>query len=805
MSYTIEQVVEEGKKTVAAKLGCKAAIEKCGHIWEDTGSTDAGLVFSTYPSKIEWIIDNSGEGHKVTYNVTEGVTFTPQTLKVYDDGAVYMTVGVEDWYTLDSVTYTVNGAEFTPTIKDNQAIIEIHKLIGDLEITAEATYYGTIPVTDFTVRVDSETGMIEVPRYTTWTILFDDITPADYNDNFTYSIDDDTVAKLTVNGNVATLDWLVSDKTAVITINAVNKFDETDIHLTKTVTIHTEESSRVDCETIDFTLEGYSSNENDELIIPLIDLDGTNGNNLILKATVYPEVNDDLEETGIIWTLSPKLPVNMADDLRYYYLRSANDGTITVPYSAYSSGAFATASIRGYQKYVLDNGIVLNDSGTLRASGEDILPFTVTNDATDKLKAILNMDFDGRMLLTATCGSATVTKIICLYNDINIEAGVSTGQVNIADDIATQTLAGNGFYKQVTQNINRLSPNPFITLCQTGDEIEIWNNRPGTTIGSSSEEGYIKYGFTPLSLTYSTAGYPTLNWTWDSITESERYGYSFEGQQWPIYRMMDPGWSPAAAETGASDVYTWWSYIKWVIVDDSANGYVDGLEMYYTNTVGDDGKPVYDDDHKVSFTGGAKIAVPGRCQTTTVNISTKAHIDGFGLVFTNGTAGVSTYIDVDGTIKSQSLQSNTQQKLLVDWFRSHVRVLKNGVTVFGNYSPEGYVEDDAVVYNLTGVESSNTAESATVGSSYTTTLSVEDEYKEPLTVTVKMKGVDVTSSVYDEDTKTITISSVTGRIVITAVATEMEYTVDESSIQQNKTVVSASDKSVDITFNGTAS
>ena len=782
----------------------KNGAEASSHKWDDTEAYDPGSKLSTYADKIQWIVDHqTGEGYDVTYIATDGVTFTPKTLQVFPDGAVYITVGTEDWYTLDSVTYTINGADFTATIVDNKAVIEIHKLIGDITITASATYYGTVPVTDFTVRVDSETGMIEVPKGQTWTILFDDITPVDYNDNFTYSIDDDSVATLTVNGNVATLDWLVSNKTAIVTINAVNKFDETDIHLTKTVTIHTEENSRIDCTSIDFTLEGYSSNESGELIIPLADLTGENGNDLTLQASVYPANNDDLLDNGITWALSPKLSLDKADDIRYYYLRSAIDGTITTPYSAYSSGAFTSANIRGFQKYIMDNGIVLNDSGTLIASGTEITPFTVANDATDKLKAILTIAYDGRMVLTATCGSASVSKIVCLYADTSIEAGVSTGQINIAEDVSTQTLAGTGIYKQSSQNINRLSPNPLITLCETGDEIEIWNSRPGNTIGSSSEEGYIKYGFTPLSLTYSSAGYPTAGWNWNSIDESEKYSYSFEGQQWPCTRMMDPGWSPATAETGASDTMTWWKYVKWCIIDDSANGYVDGLKMYYSNEIGDDGKPVYTETQCVSFIKGTKIEVPGRCQTTTVNIGTKAHIDGFGLVFTNGTAGVSTYIDINGTITSQSLQTNTQQRTLMDWFKAHVRVLKNGITIWGNYTPDGYVENENIVYNLTGVESSNTDTIISKGSSYTSTLTIDEDYVDPISITILMDGSDVTSSVYDEDSKTISISAVTGKLVITASATEVSYSIDEESVKQNKTQVSATDKSVDITFNGT--
>ena len=76
----------------------------------------------------------------------------------------------------------------------------------------------------------------------------------------------------------------------------------------------------------------------------------------------------------------------------------------------------------------------------------------------------------------------------------------------------------------------------------------------------------------------------------------------------------------------------------------------------------------------------------------------------------------------------------------------------------------------AIVNNLTHTSSSN-AGTTTVdeGDSYTTSIGVEIGYTLD-SVTVTMGGVDITSSVYNSGTQQIVISSVTGNVVITAIA-----------------------------------
>ena len=78
-----------------------------------------------------------------------------------------------------------------------------------------------------------------------------------------------------------------------------------------------------------------------------------------------------------------------------------------------------------------------------------------------------------------------------------------------------------------------------------------------------------------------------------------------------------------------------------------------------------------------------------------------------------------------------------------------------------------------ITNNLTNVSTSNSANSIAEGSSYEAKLSVSTGYNIG-NVSITMGGVDITSTCYNN--KTITISSVTGNIVITAEAVEITGT-----------------------------
>ena len=101
------------------------------------------------------------------------------------------------------------------------------------------------------------------------------------------------------------------------------------------------------------------------------------------------------------------------------------------------------------------------------------------------------------------------------------------------------------------------------------------------------------------------------------------------------------------------------------------------------------------------------------------------------------------------------------------WQTLAYSILVNAVCfkVASDEDKDGEVEEFNVTYTLkTGVTSSNKRKSVAEGSNYSTTLSglTDDD-----TVSVTMGGTDITSTSYDEDTGKITISSITGNIIIT--------------------------------------
>lgn len=79
------------------------------------------------------------------------------------------------------------------------------------------------------------------------------------------------------------------------------------------------------------------------------------------------------------------------------------------------------------------------------------------------------------------------------------------------------------------------------------------------------------------------------------------------------------------------------------------------------------------------------------------------------------------------------------------------------------------VSEYSVTNTLTHVSNSNGATKVSTGSAYTGTLTADDNYTIS-TVTVTMGGEDITNEAYAEET--VTIASVTGAVVITAVAVQ---------------------------------
>lgn len=99
----------------------------------------------------------------------------------------------------------------------------------------------------------------------------------------------------------------------------------------------------------------------------------------------------------------------------------------------------------------------------------------------------------------------------------------------------------------------------------------------------------------------------------------------------------------------------------------------------------------------------------------------------------------------------------------------------NGETYYADLYNALYplVSTYTVTNNLTAVTNSNPVSSVVYGGSYTATLTWASNY-ELSTITVTMGGIDVTGTSYSSGT--ISIPSVTGNIVITAVATQKTAT-----------------------------
>ena len=115
--------------------------------------------------------------------------------------------------------------------------------------------------------------------------------------------------------------------------------------------------------------------------------------------------------------------------------------------------------------------------------------------------------------------------------------------------------------------------------------------------------------------------------------------------------------------------------------------------------------------------------------------------------------------------------SNTAKNLLIAILKNAVYTVnqKTNIEALGNALSTQNTPTDAwsIVQNLTYVTSTNTSFNVKKGESYTTTIVPNTNYTIN-SVTVVMGGVDITNTAYNNGV--ITINSVTGNVIITAVA-----------------------------------
>lgn len=128
-------------------------------------------------------------------------------------------------------------------------------------------------------------------------------------------------------------------------------------------------------------------------------------------------------------------------------------------------------------------------------------------------------------------------------------------------------------------------------------------------------------------------------------------------------------------------------------------------------------------------------------------------------------------ISYDGAEENRVLGTDNEHAIdfvTINKVTQSVTLTRLGVGASRAYSYKGIVLY-AVSNNLTNVTTSNSVASVEGDTAYTATLTVKDGY-EKLTVSVKMGGVDITSTAYSNGV--VNIAKVTGDIVITASATK---------------------------------
>lgn len=154
----------------------------------------------------------------------------------------------------------------------------------------------------------------------------------------------------------------------------------------------------------------------------------------------------------------------------------------------------------------------------------------------------------------------------------------------------------------------------------------------------------------------------------------------------------------------------------------------------------------------------------------------------------NNTASYGTEIEEDATVFTFNFTySNfkTAKYIRVGVYTSTPENLI--VTVDEEISCGGEeITEYSVTSNLTNVTSSNSAANVDAGGNYSATLTANDGY-ELSTVTVTMGGVDVTDSAYSDGS--ISISKVTGNIVITAIATVVQTSSYTNQIPLSTTTI----------------
>lgn len=227
----------------------------------------------------------------------------------------------------------------------------------------------------------------------------------------------------------------------------------------------------------------------------------------------------------------------------------------------------------------------------------------------------------------------------------------------------------------------------------------------------------------------------------------------------------------ATTESGGTEIY-------------NGVGYRNGMYISDENTYREDSAAVSTGhmimtEEDVIYVKGAEFTTGSRSRIRTYSMAGNAYIyssDGVDISsgqWLSSTGALAYYIEQLGDkyyklTPNKDYFSSEQLYFRISLYGTGERLI---VTKNEPIHEVGSIVTYTVTNNLTNTTTDNSATSINADSSYSATLTADNGY-ELKSVTITMGGTDVTSSVYSNGT--ISISSVTGNIVVTATATEIE-------------------------------
>lgn len=298
-----------------------------------------------------------------------------------------------------------------------------------------------------------------------------------------------------------------------------------------------------------------------------------------------------------------------------------------------------------------------------------------------------------------------------------------------------------------------------------GTEVSTWNNITKSSTWS---------GVTFLdSVTSKTCFYKEINgdlFIWFGILNSPAFNYTQEMYDW-LFNLLNANRSRKRIFLfthwfdGSVDEFGW----RALEGEHYNNGWATSDASHATR--GPFGQ-IKNYKNVIWFTGHAHTdwELEDTYPTIKVHANNTARMVSIPSVYTNGELAIVTVYD---------------NMVVVQPYKKNAVVMPEKIYFIGNYQDGSGPNSFSVTNNLTGVISSNPDLSVLAGSSYTATLTLDTDY-ENMQVTVVMGETDITSTAYSNGT--ITISEVTGNLVITATASEIIY----YTITQNLTNVSTS-------------